>query len=307
MRQEPDRRYQRVSELRQDVDRIRTTRPPPRVMAPKAPAPRPPMATPRKKTSIIDAMAWTVFWVALLGLGWGAFTVLGRPKRSTSSIAQNASPSIVQAPKPVVTELTVAKPSPPVALPAPKPETAPAPAVLQTPPAIVAPAPPPAPATPEILKAQAVNTMKWVLCPLDETVPNDIRQHLTMLREDLVDEGKSNPRSPMAAYSAAWQLCQALLSALDERDRARIAAGYSAAQAAANAKISSEALEAHRNYQMSWPQYAREGDQRAELQRQSGNRTALASEAQKVAWANRAASLGRNLDTLYAQFRAAMR
>jgi len=58
---------------------------------------------------------------------------------------------------------------------------------------------------------------------------------------------------------------------------------------------------------MSWPQYAREGDQRAELQRQSATRTALASEAQKVAWATQSAKLSRSLDTLYAKFREAMR
>jgi hypothetical protein len=65
--------------------------------------------------------------------------------------------------------------------------------------------------------------MKWVLAPLDEAVPTDIRQNLTLLREDLVDEGKSaKAAAPTIAYSAAWQLCQALLTALDERDRARV-------------------------------------------------------------------------------------
>jgi hypothetical protein len=128
----------------------------------------------------------------------------------------------------------------------------------------------PAPACIDILKAQAVNSMKWVLAPLDETVPADIRQNLTLLREDLVDEGKTKPAAPIPAYSAAWQLCQALVTALDERDRARVAAGYRDAQAAANSGISgSPQLNTRRNYMMSWPQYAREGDQRSELQRQS--------------------------------------
>jgi hypothetical protein len=91
------------------------------------------------------------------------------------------------------------------------------------------------------------------------------------------------------------------------RDKARAAAGYRDAQAAANQTNTNSALEVRRNYKMSWPQYAREGDQRAELQRQSANRTALASEAQKVAWATQSAKLSRSLDTLYAKFREAMR
>lgn len=179
---------------------------------------------------------------------------------------------------------------------------------------VTAPVVVPAPAAVEpdlacihIFKTQAPNSMKWVLAPLDEAVPADIRQNLTFLREDLVDEGKTKPAAPLAAYSAAWQLCKALLTALDERDRARIAAGYRDAQAAANQTNTNQALNARRNYKMSWPQYAREGDQRAEVQRQSGNNTALASEAQKVAWATQSAKLSRSLDTLYSRFREAMR
>jgi hypothetical protein len=58
---------------------------------------------------------------------------------------------------------------------------------------------------------------------------------------------------------------------------------------------------------MSWPQYAREQSQRAELQRQSGSQVAVAGEAQKVGWNQRTQALRRNLDTLYAKLRAAMR
>jgi hypothetical protein len=149
--------------------------------------------------------------------------------------------------------------------------------------------------------------MKWVLAPLDEAVPADIRQNLTLLREDLVDEGKSKPAAPIPAYSAAWQLCQTLLTALDERDRARVASGYRDAQAAANQPGSTSALDARRNYMMSWPQYEREQSQRSALAQQNQSRAALAGEAQKVAWAAQSARLSRSLDALYARFREAMR
>ncbi|MFN0078529.1 MAG: serine/threonine-protein kinase [Prosthecobacter sp.] len=313
MRQEPERRYQRVSELREAVDRIRTTRPPQPAAVPRHPvrAPVPKAPPPQKKRSAFAAIMWAVLILLLLGLGYGAYTLLNHPPKPAPEADTSATVITPPATPPVT------KPVPVVPKPEPLPVTPPV--VVVTPPPspmpVPAPAPVPAPPTAEsasacidILKAQAPNSMKWVLAPLDETVPSDIRQNLTLLREDLVDEGKSaKAAAPTTAYSAAWQLCQTLLAALDERDRARVAAGYRDAQAAANQTHTNQALNARRNYMMSWPQYAREGDQRGELQRQSANHTALASEAQKVAWATQGAKLSRSLDTLYARFREAMR
>ena len=313
MRQEPERRYQRVSELREAVNNIRTTRPPqPAVAAPRRPtrAPTPKAPPPRKVSSAFDTVMWTVLALMLLGLGWGALAIFGGTDRPPEPLPQAETAPIIAPP---TLEPPVIKPEP--AMPKPDPLPVSPPVIVTTPPPAPVPAPVPAapaaePASPciDILKDQAPNSMKWVLAPLDEAVPTDIRQNLTLLREDLVDEGKSSkPAAPIAAYSAAWQLCQALLTSLDVRDKARAAAGYRDAQAAANQTHTNSALEVRRNYKMSWPQYAREGDQRAELQRQSANRTALASEAQKVAWATQSAKLSRNLDTLYARFREAMR
>ncbi len=308
MRQEPDRRYQRVSELRHDVDQIRTTRPPqpvvgPRAAPPRAPAPKPLVVT--KKKSIFESLMWTFFVLTFISLVWGAIALFGhkpsRPATTETSLVIKTTPPLP------TSEPSLIKPQPP----APKSETPPAPIVITTPQPPPPPKPEPtvepAPACIDILKAQSVNAKEWVLAPLDEAVPNDIRQNLTLLREDLVDEGKAKPRAPVAAYSAGWQLCNALLAALDERDKARVAAGYRAAQANANQSNTNQALEARRNYMMSWPQHAREQDQRGELQRQSGNKVALAGEAQKVAWATRSTALRANLDKLYAQFRAAVR
>jgi serine/threonine protein kinase len=302
MRQEPDRRYQRVSELRHDVDQIRTTRPPqpfnPQAAMPRPRPPAPPaqVSKPAPRSSF-ETFTWGVVALLITGLVFGAYTLLNQAPRKAAA-----------SPEPLVPTRPAPSPPPVVVIPPPAPKPEP---VIVSPPTPPAPTPPPtaelAPACIEVLKAQAVNAKEWALAPLDESVPNDIRQNLTLLREDLVDEGKAKPRAPIAAYSAAWHLCNALLAALDERDKSRIAAGYRAAQANANQSNTSQTLEARRNYQMSWPQHAREQAQRSEVQRQSGNQTAVADQAQKVAWATRTETLRGNLDKLYAQFRAALR
>lgn len=158
-----------------------------------------------------------------------------------------------------------------------------------------------------VFSTEAQNLTAWALAPLDEEVPADLRQRLTFLREDLVDEGKSNPSANIEAYRVAYDLCEGLLSALKDRDTSRTAAGYRAVQAAANQVNTSQSLEARRNYMMSWPQYAREQRQRDDIQRQSAGREALANESQKLAWTKRAGQHREQLDALYRQFRAALR
>jgi len=254
---------------------------------------------------------WTFVVLTIVGLTWAALNLISPSPRKPMPPPPSESSIVETTPLPRTSEPAIIKPVTPKAESQPTPQpvviTSPPPPASPTP----APTPPPsaesAPACIDILKAQALNAKEWALAPLDETVPSDIRQNLTLLREDLVDEGKAKPRAPIAAYSAAWQLCNALLGALDERDKARVAAGYRAAQANANQSNTSPALEARRNYMMSWPQHARETDQRTELQRQSGARVAVAGEAQKVAWSTRSATLRANLDKLYAQFREALR
>ena len=149
--------------------------------------------------------------------------------------------------------------------------------------------------------------MAWTLAPLEEDVPPDIRQNLTYLREDLIDEGKKKPAASLDAYRAAYYLCEALIAALDERTQARVAAGFRAAQSVANQSNTNSALEARRTYMMSWPQYHREESQRAALRSQNAANVARDGEAQKVAWATRVERSRVKLDGLYRQFRAAMR
>jgi len=157
------------------------------------------------------------------------------------------------------------------------------------------------------LSVQAPDATAWALAPLDQSVPPDIRQHLTYLREDLLDEGKAAPKVSADAYKLGSQLCDNLIAALDERDQAMVGAGYRAAQADANTRVTSQSLEARRNYLMSWPQYAREKDERSEIQRQQTNNTVLVKESVKTAWFNRTKTLRKSLDSLYAKYRDALR
>ena len=159
----------------------------------------------------------------------------------------------------------------------------------------------------ETLSVQAPNASAWVLAPLDQSVASDIRQNLTYLREDLFDEAKGKPKASPEAYKLGGQLCNTMIAALDERDQALVRAGFRAVEAQTRTGVTSDALEARRNYKMSWPQFARENAQRAELKSQANAGAAVMAERPKVEWATRTAFLRKNLDTLYAQFREALR
>lgn len=160
----------------------------------------------------------------------------------------------------------------------------------------------------EMFSQLAPNASAWVLAPLNESVPPNVRQNLTYLREDLLDEYKQKPKASQDSYRAAHQLCSTMIAALDERDQTLVRAGFRAVQADANASTSgNQALNARRNYMMSWPQYAREESQRAELRSAVANQSQVMKEQPKVEWSNRTASLRKTLDDLYAQFREALR
>lgn len=159
----------------------------------------------------------------------------------------------------------------------------------------------------EVLKDQGLNAMEWALAPLDQPTPPNIRQNLIYLREDLLDESKQNPKGSSDAYALAAQFCQKILAALAERSQAGVLAGYTAAQADADMRVTSAQLEVRRNYMMSWPQFAREESQREEIARQQMSEADLKKERSKVAWAARAAALHGQLDNLYRQFRENLR
>jgi len=71
--------------------------------------------------------------------------------------------------------------------------------------------------------------------------------------------------------------------------------------------VDSQALEAHRNYKMSWTQYRREQDQRNELQKEQDAHAALVKERPTIEWSDRSAQVRTIIEGRYAQFRAALR
>jgi hypothetical protein len=188
--------------------------------------------------------------------------------------------------------------------------------------AVAAPAkadnPPAAPENPaaapdnlDTLAQQAPNAVAWVLAPLDAAVVPDIRQNLTSLREALLDEAARKPAAIPDAYKVGEQLCNAMIGTLDERDRARAHAGFRAVEAQTRTGISSEALEARRTSspgkRMNWPRFDREQAQRDELKSQAVNKAAVIAERPKLEWTQRADQIRPMLDTLYKQFREALR
>jgi hypothetical protein len=159
----------------------------------------------------------------------------------------------------------------------------------------------------EVVKDQGPNATEWALTPLDEAIPADIRQNLTFLREDLLDEGKKAAKSSPEAYKMASEYCDKILAALSQREIARVQAGYQSAQADANKTTSSQVLDARRNHQMSWPQFSREESQRAALRESETNKADVKKQRLKVEWATRSEQMRTYLDDLYRQVREAMR
>jgi hypothetical protein len=163
----------------------------------------------------------------------------------------------------------------------------------------------------DVLSKQALNASEWVVAPLEQAIPNDIRKYLTSLREDLLDEGKAQPEQNREPYKLGYQLCDRMIAALDEREQTLVRAGNRTVQATTITPATNQALEARRNYQMSWPQYFRESEQRADVKRVAeGNdikNVQIATERLKLEWSERTAKLRATLDALYRQYRQALR
>jgi hypothetical protein len=158
-----------------------------------------------------------------------------------------------------------------------------------------------------ILSAQAPNALEWALAPLKRNIPPDMRQTLTYLREDMLDEGAKKPAANAEAYRLGAHLCNELIGTLDERDKMLVRAGYTAVQSKVNmGEITNQALEARRRF-TNWPTYQREKDQRDELRKEKQNAAALERQRPVMEWANRGDQIRKMVDLLYAQYREAAR
>ena len=123
----------------------------------------------------------------------------------------------------------------------------------------------------------------------------------------MLDEAKAAPEAAPNAYALATVLCDEILGTIAERSQTSVRAGYSAAQANADVHVDSQSLSARRNYKMSWTQYVREQNERAEILRQQTSEADLKKERVKVDWNTRTEALRKSFDDLYARFREALR
>jgi len=159
----------------------------------------------------------------------------------------------------------------------------------------------------QILSQQAPNVSDWALAPLNERVPSDIRTNLARLRESILDEGASKPVATPDTYAAASQLCSTLMSALDDRDNTLVQYGYRMAQENANIGVDDPSMNVDRNYKMSWPQYARERAQAAEVFRADKKNAKVQKQLPLLEWAQRTTQMRKYLDFLYEKYREDLR
>lgn len=158
----------------------------------------------------------------------------------------------------------------------------------------------------ELLAQEAPNLIAWVTSPLATDVPDDFRANISLLREDLLDlhsnEGKSTE-----LYRAATSLCDNLIFCIAKKETQQIEGELKVAQAKARSPLSNQALEARRNYKMSWPQYTREVRQRDVLHEEKADNTEIKASEIELNWIQTAGELRKVLDMKYIAFRALLR
>ena len=160
----------------------------------------------------------------------------------------------------------------------------------------------------KVLSNEGLNATAWVLSPLEQAVPPDIRQKLTALRESLLDEGKTGAKTGLDAYRSGFFLCNALLGALDDRDAALLRAGIISSQGKANNSLNTtQELEARRNFMERWPQYFREEGKRDDVRAQAFANSGALAERLKGDWGATVAQLRTKIDSLYSKFRDSLR
>jgi serine/threonine protein kinase len=329
LQSEPDRRYQKVTEMKTDVDRIRST-PPAGVPKAATPPPRQPRHVLARAPGLVVGAVIGGLLVIIAFLIWNkdtrtvpARTVEGQPALGSSETPAPAPATPIITAMPVKAEppqmATTPLPAspPPVAIVAPKPATpprvdptpaptpVPVPAATPAPPAAVVRQATPVPTTPtitvppsqiEILKQQGPNISAWVTSPLDTVVPDAIWQNLTFMKEELRDEVARKPAASTAAYGSALRLCALMLDDLAARKVAQTEAGGAAAL-----RQTSQLTEWRRDH-LTWPMYSLEHDERSERKEWAGKNS-----ARMVAWSKRTNDMRYELGVWYNKFREALR
>jgi len=158
----------------------------------------------------------------------------------------------------------------------------------------------------EVLATNAPNIISWLASPLDTIIPKELPKNITFIREDILDAGSNDPENKQL-YDSAAVLCNAMISAVGHRERRQAEAKLEVAKAKADSPLSNQALNARRNYQMSWPQYEREVQQRSVLEKKRAAAEELEFKAEEAKWANKAIFIRQKLDQLFQDFRTKKR
>ena len=158
----------------------------------------------------------------------------------------------------------------------------------------------------DLLAQEGSNMIAWVTSPLDVDIPDNFRANISLLREDLLD-GHANGSASPEIYQSAVVLCDNLMACIDKKEKQQIDAKLRVAQAKQRSPLSNQALEARRNYLMSWPQYHREVRQREVLAEEKGDNTEVKASELELAWIETAGTLRKALDVKYSAYRAALR
>lgn len=158
----------------------------------------------------------------------------------------------------------------------------------------------------DLLAQEGSNMIAWVTSPLDVDIPDNFRANISLLREDLLDGHDNGGVSP-EIYRSAVELCDNLMACIDKKEKQQIDAKLRVAQAKQRSPLSNQALEARRNYLMSWPQYHREVRQREVLSEEKADNAEVKASELELAWIETAGKLRKALDVKYSAYRAALR
>lgn len=158
----------------------------------------------------------------------------------------------------------------------------------------------------DLLAQEGSNMIAWVTSPLDVDIPANFRANISLLREDLLDGHAKGSASP-EIYQSAVELCDNLMACIDKKEKQQIDANLRFAQAKQRSPLSNQALEARRNYLMSWPQYSREVRQREVLAEEKADNTDVKASELELSWIETAGKLRKSLDVKYSAYRAALR
>jgi len=158
-----------------------------------------------------------------------------------------------------------------------------------------------------IISPQYPNLTKWLIAPLNVKVPEEVEAKVILLREAILDEGYALPEKEREAHLHAVKLCEILSHGFTERRKKQVAASLRIAQRTSYTPLHNQALDARRNYLMSWPQYEREIQQRAVLLQYRKDANMVASKKAEQEWLAKSLLLQKNASRHYRQMRHTMR